>query len=532
MFKSALSSLAPSVVSSAKATASSYLPTGNNLNNSFNRIAEQGIANLSFRSPILADVATTMLQAFQAELEKKESIKSYAKSDSAADIREQLKAKLGKGASDKKVEEEVVRVLDKMNKLVETGDKKQIESSDLFKEFGTHFKKFSDFLNPKSEPKKKESGDQQHGNEQLDKIEVNTRKTVDLLNTLDMNKSGEGIPQPTPASPNSGQQQYIDPLTGMPSIRAAVGSIGGTFLGKVFNDDLLTKYADKIRGKITPKSESVENSIESPKKDESGEERIGDILKNISRDMAKVKFSHQSTEVSPLIQPMVSKIDGDYPMPPSAEAAKEGQLVEKLTSEKFHAMQQEVIDQLKILVDKTKEGSASSNSMFGSMIEILKSSLGSIVGSVGSLIGKAAPLAANVASKALPVAAVAAAGAAGYMVGDKLVNPLINKGITAATGQENTLGTWLYDKFNDDPLADMNKPAPVKKNLPKAIQTEVDRKAANAAKSQPVVQPVVIQQPAAGGGGSSTTIIANSPVRNKESTFEQVQMNDYWPRGE
>jgi hypothetical protein len=170
--------------------------------------------------------------------------------------------------------------------------------------------------------------------------------------------------------------------------------------------------------------------------------------------------------------------------------------------------------------------------MFGSMIEILKSSLGSIVGSVGSLIGKAAPLAANVASKALPVAAVAAAGAAGYMVGDKLVNPLINKGITAATGQENTLGTWLYDKFNDDPLADMNKPAPVKKNLPKAIQTEVDRKAANAAKSQPVVQPVVIQQPAAGGGGSSTTIIANSPVRNKESTFEQVQMNDYWPRGE
>lgn len=63
-----------------------------------------------------------------------------------------------------------------------------------------------------------------------------------------------------------------------------------------------------------------------------------------------------------------------------------------------------------------------------------------LIGTVGALLGK-----------------LALAGAAGYAVGSGL-SWLIDKGIQSGTGDKNaTLGTWLYDKFNDDPMAQMNQ---------------------------------------------------------------------------
>ncbi|PQA78684.1 hypothetical protein [Rhodoferax sp. TS-BS-61-7] len=63
----------------------------------------------------------------------------------------------------------------------------------------------------------------------------------------------------------------------------------------------------------------------------------------------------------------------------------------------------------------------------------------------------------------LLVAKLAAAGAAGYAVGTGL-SWLIDKGIQSATGDKDaSLGTWVYDKFNDDPMAQMN--AAAKPNL-------------------------------------------------------------------
>lgn len=69
-----------------------------------------------------------------------------------------------------------------------------------------------------------------------------------------------------------------------------------------------------------------------------------------------------------------------------------------------------------------------------------------LVGTVGALLGK-----------------LALVGAAGYAVGTGL-SWLIDKGIQSGTGDKDaTLGTWLYDKFNDDPMAQMN--AAAKPNL-------------------------------------------------------------------
>lgn len=52
---------------------------------------------------------------------------------------------------------------------------------------------------------------------------------------------------------------------------------------------------------------------------------------------------------------------------------------------------------------------------------------------------------------------LAAAAAVGYGVGTLLNNYVVNPAVQAMTGDKDaSLGTWLYDKFNDDPMAKMN----------------------------------------------------------------------------
>lgn len=61
---------------------------------------------------------------------------------------------------------------------------------------------------------------------------------------------------------------------------------------------------------------------------------------------------------------------------------------------------------------------------------------------------------------------LAAAGAAGYEIGDKLINPMLNKGIEKMTGSKDaTLGTWLYDKINPNEGAMIRgTPAPLQRS--------------------------------------------------------------------
>lgn len=55
---------------------------------------------------------------------------------------------------------------------------------------------------------------------------------------------------------------------------------------------------------------------------------------------------------------------------------------------------------------------------------------------------------------------LAAAAAVGYAVGSG-ISWAVDKTIQATTGQKDaSLGTWLYDKFNDDPMAQMNQQQP------------------------------------------------------------------------
>lgn len=185
------------------------------------------------------------------------------------------------------------------------------------------------------------------------------------------------------------------------------------------------------------------------------------------------------------------------------------------------------------------------------------------------------------------------AGAAGYGIGT-LAAKGIDSGISALTGKETSLGGWIYDQFNDDPnspeaIAKYNaspeglkKAAESKARIEAAKQkrieaaktaespavTAVQPVEAKAAAPNPIIesvapvktsrvdvveaalnkqdiiasekeekmgQPIIVStggnttNNTSSGGGGGGAIVA-SPVRNTESTYERVQMQDFWPR--
>lgn len=199
---------------------------------------------------------------------------------------------------------------------------------------------------------------------------------------------------------------------------------------------------------------------------------------------------------------------------------------------------------------------------------------GRVVGRAGRGLAGAASLASTAPGMAAGGAAlgtmgtaalwgggVLSAGTAGYGIGT-LASKGIDAGLSAVTGKETSLGSWIYDQFNEDP----NSPEAItKSNLtpsPKVVPTQSSLKLADrispantsrvnmvdsainkqdtiiTEKEEKMRQPIVItggnttnnnNNNSSGGGRSAGAIVA-SPVRNTESTFERVQMQDFWPR--
>lgn len=185
--------------------------------------------------------------------------------------------------------------------------------------------------------------------------------------------------------------------------------------------------------------------------------------------------------------------------------------------------------------------------------------LSSAVGGLSSLAGGSALTAG---------AGLAAAGAGGYALGKYAINPLISKGLSAVTGSETSLGSWIYDKMNPeanfdkqvDPkskiiyntdkkvaqlgsskrTADIETATIIKSALEsqkKSPGSDVERLTAakdtqTAAQTTKAAQPIVINNTtAAQSQPAAAPVIAITPsIRNQDSTFERTQMKDFWAR--
>lgn len=88
-------------------------------------------------------------------------------------------------------------------------------------------------------------------------------------------------------------------------------------------------------------------------------------------------------------------------------------------------------------------GAVKGMSTFTSLFSSAGSKLTGIVSSTAGSFGRLLPLLGKGFG-------VLGAGIAGYQLGDKVINPLLDKAASAITGRENTFGTALYELFNGD----------------------------------------------------------------------------------
>jgi hypothetical protein len=311
----------------------------------------------------------------------------------------------------------------------------------------------------------------------------------------------------------------------LPSIKAAIGTIGGTFLAKVFDDEAISKYADKAKAKlfgkakheaepvnvapvdpsraptpdITPEAATIPRTEIAPApiarkivpRADRQEENIKSILKGLSLDLGPTAPSESFVPVT--------------------EQGKEAVAQEDKRATTSNTLLTKIISELQRLNEK------SSSVVEPTMLDKVKSLASGGLGSTGGMISKGAKLLG-------PAALVAGAGAAGFGLGT-LANPLIDKAVSSMSGEENSLGTWIYNKTHPSENLEAKKSTQVT-----AIQRATDEKIKASVVQKNIQQPPIMLNTPVVTNNNSSTIIANSSVRNQESTFERVQFQDFWSR--
>lgn len=163
-------------------------------------------------------------------------------------------------------------------------------------------------------------------------------------------------------------------------------------------------------------------------------------------------------------------------------------------------------------------------------------------------------IAAGVGRAALPVAAVAASGVAGYELGKHVVAPAIDTALSAATGKDTSLGTWIYDKTHPDTPSPvrgkMTPSSPITANITPADidKTMVNAKADNLAKTQSLQMDIDEKDSLkmnSDGGNKAPVVITNNnttqapaskseetmrpaPSRDSDATFKRWQENSFF----
>ena len=633
MFKQAISAVTSSVVGAAKRTIDEYKPTNAIAEGgAFERIAQQGIVNMSYRSPVMADMANTMLKSFQVEIARKASVRAHVKSSGADGLREAVQAGMEKDASPKKVDALMESILSKMQATLDKSGTEEAKKTDLFSKYGKYFETFQAGRKANTETQTPEqtpgvpigsgsgSGSGVDGVSQtlLGKIESNTLRTVNALEVSASRANLSGGGGGSVSGSGSKSSPFIDPLTGLPSVSAAVGHIGGSFLGKVFDEDMINKYADKVKNFISPNEDDVgipesivpmEKKV-TPKKSgadiQSFERALDGVTLDLNTDInsnpimddvgyvappVKAKPVKVADSVTPSVEekgvnsvfPVDMNPDKGTSITTSIDTPAEISAQQKNSSDELINVSELILGEIKELNRKTRSVEKVSNE--DSVSAALEKSTGSntIVGGVGKTSKKGAGVAealkkstnkasyskppiattvpvtapvgaatgvagatgvtgaatggimAGIGSTLLAGAGLVAAGVTGVAAGAGLVNPLIDKGLSAASGKETSLGGAIYDLLNDDPT--MTKAADKISPVTSQGATNVQSLSTKDAKlSTASNAPIVIStgggnnSPAPASSGLQTSASSTPSIRNQESTFERVQMQDYWPR--
>jgi hypothetical protein len=367
MFRSAISALSSALVSTVKETVGSYKPTVENIaNGPYSRILQQGIANMAYRSPILADIAQTAMHTFNIEASKKKQIQEYVKSDSSQWLREKTKSTLGDGATDKKIDSMMIDVVSKISKSIDKIGVEETKKSGKFKEYEKFFEKFT----RQAEQEQREPTHAPDGSEILNRIEANTRQTVNAIEEIAMRTGHGGMGgQAGHESGGLNPRSFVDPITGMPSIRAGVGAIGGSFLAKVFDESTLDRFAKKARGLFTKHEQTGNMNAGTP---------------------SPQTHAHTEPKKQEKVEPIPTKPNIHAFTENTSESARESNREDSEQSDKLRNVSEEIRDELKKL-NKTTENKEKEKitSSPGSGQGAIASVLGGLVGKyLGGTVGK------------------------------------------------------------------------------------------------------------------------------------------------
>lgn len=605
MFKSAISSLTSAVIGATKETVKQYLPHVENEGDSVRKLAintviQGGIARIAFRSPILSDIAQNTFKVHQLETAKRQKVSEYVKSSRADWLRPVVKDSLDPKASDKKINEEMTLIISKISKEIDRVGVEDTKKSGQFKEYEKYFEEY--MTKNKETPVGAASiASTPHSleDEILNRIESNTRQTVNTLESLSI--GGVGGSSPTKSNPS-----FIDPLTGMPSINAGIGAIGGSFLSKFFDDDLIEKFAKKAKTfffedeeqtqQVRPQSSKPQSTRKNKKRGMDNlvstmfEKDLFDLDTNSRKNYVPnidANVQDNTTEASKEINK--ERVDiANKQQSTSEEILQELKHLNKTTEKQVDKKDEKQVDGKSgvaaKIVDKGKEtllkrfggkylskiiprgaskltervlsgqGDRVMGKLAGRVVPAAEKILGS--GSVvKSLAGRVATTTATGSSIIPAIARFAAPLLAPVLVGAAIVGGVALTGGAIATGISKLMGKGgdkSLDKmsFNDRVEAvtqrkpqktisgsDQMSPATTNKVVANNSSKISELNKINNAKIQKDTenknQTTIINNNNGSKGGlgvSSQTTIAASSIRNRESTFERVQMQDFWPR--
>lgn len=545
MLKQAINSIVSSVFS-PHTDDNSTSHTDSFIDGAYSRLINHGISNISMRSPILSDIASSTYNAFQTELIKKKKISDYVKSSDSDWLRTNLKNKKPE-ESDKKIEIEMSKIISKISEQIDKIGVEGVKESGKFKEYEQFFDKFKKTENSKESTSM--------GEEILHRIESNTKQTVNALESLSIKHES--------ANQQSGdisaqKPSFIDPITGLPSIKHAVSHIGGNFLGKLFDDELIEKLVKKTKNlfetneketqlepenikkpvqrkrptkfgkeqtveKMFPKDLFDLNKSETIQKEQTSiNKELVKTVKNLTPKADKVFLSntHNVDKINSAIETLAPKIFKSSLINKSIINATAGSIKKhdflhitkdlfskNIAGHKMHDFAGNYQQTTMQAQQKPNEESTTSK---------LISTAGSVAQTFG-LARLALPLLAGAASLvSLPaLAAVGAVGAAGYG-GYKLY-------------QENENQNQLIsDKVKSIKNLEPNKESKISEL--QTVQREKNQQIESAKNLNKNQQPVVLNNtnniPSSGGDN----VIVGMSVRNQDSTYERVQMQDFWPR--
>jgi hypothetical protein len=442
MFKQVMSSLGDSVRSTGRSFGRST--THSELaSDKLTSIISAGLTGIGSRSPILSDIVSTINDKFLAsvaiEKERNAQYKDFVGSETGK-VAGKEATKSEPQLSQKKIDSQMMGVLSKITHLIDRSGIEEAKKSDLYKKYETYYTEFKKTIDEaakkQSDPKPTQQsyGPRETGgtDDLLVDIEANTKNTAEAL------LKGAGT---TPA--------HKEPVT----IKGAAQHIGGTFLNKVFNDDMISRMANattapftkfggtgtgnlgtkgsyiahdtSLQAKVKAEGLNEETTLEAAKQKEKSDDELlhsnegilantDKILEHLEKEKAakdkkEKEEKEKSKDPADREKPgILDKMLDDFVSGKNSETTKEVEAAQSKRDSTELAVDKQTLETLKKIEEKTGKGIAGTEGK--TLIEKIIGGLTETLG-LGSL-GKILPKIVSAGGWALASGAMLGAGAA------------------------------------------------------------------------------------------------------------------------